>query len=118
MKTTLLDTVGAFGTSVWETEFFLMSFLKKDDIFNHSSSFIYIASSAVVLKNHCFSLAETKFPVRWTAPEGIMKQSYTSKSDVWSFGVLMFEILTFCQLPYAGECSRMPALCIDYRATR
>ncbi|CAH8584664.1 unnamed protein product [Schistosoma turkestanicum] len=43
---------------------------------------------------------ETKYPVRWTAPEGILKQAYSTKSDVWSFGILIHEILTFCELPY------------------
>ncbi|CAH8638660.1 unnamed protein product [Schistosoma guineensis] len=43
---------------------------------------------------------ETKYPVRWTAPEGILKQAYSTKSDVWSFGILVHEILTFCELPY------------------
>ncbi|KAM7536677.1 hypothetical protein Aperf_G00000083108 [Anoplocephala perfoliata] len=43
-----------------------------------------------------------KFPTRWTAPEimqGLAK--YTTKCDVWSFAVLMFEILTCGMLPYA-----------------
>uniref|UniRef100_A0A5K4FEP7 non-specific protein-tyrosine kinase n=1 Tax=Schistosoma mansoni TaxID=6183 RepID=A0A5K4FEP7_SCHMA len=43
---------------------------------------------------------ETKYPVRWTAPEGILKHAYSTKSDVWSFGILVHEILTFCELPY------------------
>ncbi|XP_018654354.1 src-type protein tyrosine kinase-related [Schistosoma mansoni] len=45
---------------------------------------------------------ETKYPVRWTAPEGILKHAYSTKSDVWSFGILVHEILTFCELPYKG----------------
>ncbi|KAK4475998.1 hypothetical protein MN116_001232 [Schistosoma mekongi] len=42
----------------------------------------------------------TKYPVRWTAPEGILSQAYSTKSDIWSFGILVYEILTFCELPY------------------
>lgn len=42
-----------------------------------------------------------QFPVRWTAPEIMLGQAkYTTKCDVWSFGVLMFEILTCGMLPY------------------
>uniref|UniRef100_A0A8C4R599 Tyrosine-protein kinase n=1 Tax=Eptatretus burgeri TaxID=7764 RepID=A0A8C4R599_EPTBU len=43
-----------------------------------------------------------KFPVRWTAPEAINFSSFTVKSDVWSFGVLISEIFTFGRIPYPG----------------
>ena len=40
------------------------------------------------------------FPVRWTAPEALKDGIHTPKSDVWSFGVLVFEIVTFGSFPY------------------
>ncbi|VUZ43830.1 unnamed protein product [Hymenolepis diminuta] len=43
----------------------------------------------------------SQFPVRWTAPEIMCgPATYTTKCDVWSFGVLIFEILTCGMLPY------------------
>lgn len=42
----------------------------------------------------------TKFPVKWTAPEAINENKFTIKSDVWSFGILLYEIVTFGQTPY------------------
>ncbi|NXY16439.1 FRK kinase, partial [Atrichornis clamosus] len=45
---------------------------------------------------------ETKLPVKWTAPEAIRYNRFSIKSDVWSFGILLFEIITYGKMPYAG----------------
>ncbi|XP_077442982.1 tyrosine-protein kinase FRK [Stigmatopora argus] len=42
----------------------------------------------------------TKFPVKWTAPEAIHNNIFKIKSDVWSFGILLYEIMTFGKMPY------------------
>ncbi|CAB3407710.1 unnamed protein product [Caenorhabditis bovis] len=43
-----------------------------------------------------------KVPVRWLAPETLEYGVYSSKSDVWSYGVVMFEIFTTDSVPYAN----------------
>ncbi|EGD72947.1 TK/SFK-SRC protein kinase [Salpingoeca rosetta] len=43
-----------------------------------------------------------KFPVRWTAPEAMKHNRYSTKSDVWSFGILLSEIITYGRKPYHG----------------
>ncbi len=63
-------------------------------------------------------------PVRWMAPESLRKKVYTHKSDVWSYGVTVWEVLTFGARPYgskgvrelvkgveAGERLEQPATC-------
>ena len=41
-------------------------------------------------------------PVRWMPPESLLYGRFTIKSDVWSYGVLMWEIFTFAARPYFG----------------
>ena len=41
-----------------------------------------------------------KIPVRWTAPEAIKFRIFSTASDVWSFGILLWELMTSAQRPY------------------
>ena len=43
-----------------------------------------------------------KFPIKWTAPEAAMDSRFTIKSDVWSFGILLYEVITYGRFPYPG----------------
>ena len=45
------------------------------------------------------SLADP-FPWRWASIEVLEERLYTNKSDVWSFGVLLWEIFSRCRKPY------------------
>ncbi|KAM3861384.1 ephrin type-A receptor 7 isoform 7-T7 [Diretmus argenteus] len=41
-----------------------------------------------------------KIPVRWTATEAIQYRKFTSASDVWSYGVVMWEVMSYGERPY------------------
>ncbi|XP_057351798.1 cytoplasmic tyrosine-protein kinase BMX isoform X3 [Manis pentadactyla] len=53
-----------------------------------------------VLDDQYVSSVGTKFPVKWSAPEVFHYFKYSSKSDVWAFGILMWEVFSLGKQPY------------------
>ncbi|XP_007528694.1 tyrosine-protein kinase ITK/TSK [Erinaceus europaeus] len=56
-----------------------------------------------VLDDQYTSSTGTKFPVKWASPEVFSFSRYSSKSDVWSFGVLMWEVFSEGKIPYENR---------------
>ncbi|XP_067934392.1 tyrosine-protein kinase Src42A-like [Watersipora subatra] len=58
---------------------------------------------ARVIKDHEYEArVGARFPIKWTAPEAANFNRFTIKSDVWSFGILLTEIITYGRVPYPG----------------
>lgn len=62
------------------TDFGMARNVNQDDIYNKTS--------------------RGRLPVKWTAYEGLVYGKYTTQSDVWSFGVVLYEIFTVGGSPY------------------
>ncbi|KFD68362.1 hypothetical protein M514_07346 [Trichuris suis] len=56
----------------------------------------------VYVKDYYRPQGRRLMPVRWMAPEALKDAKFTSKSDIWSYGVVLWEIATLASQPYAG----------------
>ncbi|KAL4623927.1 tyrosine-protein kinase Blk-like [Arapaima gigas] len=72
---------------------------------------------ARVIDNEYTAQEGAKFPIKWTAPEAINFGTFSIKSDVWSFGILLTEVVTYGRVPYPGMTNPevVRNLCRNYR---
>ncbi|XP_063774816.1 inactive tyrosine-protein kinase 7 [Pseudophryne corroboree] len=55
-----------------------------------------------VYNSEYYHLRQAWVPLRWMPPEAVQDDDFSTKSDVWSFGVLMWEVFTLGELPYTA----------------
>ena len=65
---------------------------------DQDSTYDYCSSDDSCLEVICRD--DEDLPVRWKAPESLMEHRYSTASDVWAFGMLMYEVLTYGCRPF------------------
>ncbi|XP_028280765.1 high affinity nerve growth factor receptor isoform X2 [Parambassis ranga] len=90
----LVVKIGDFGMSrdIYSTDYYRVSVAT-------------VASSVSVGKTFTFYFGpqvggRTMLPIRWMPPESIMYRKFTTESDIWSFGVVLWEIFTYGKQPW------------------
>ncbi|XP_077985269.1 uncharacterized protein LOC144439911 [Glandiceps talaboti] len=59
-------------------------------------------ASKVITAERFFQKAKDNIPYEWMAPESVLRKQFTTESDVWSFGVVLWEIVSLGATPYEG----------------
>ncbi|XP_030304466.1 inactive tyrosine-protein kinase 7 isoform X3 [Calypte anna] len=59
-----------------------------------------LSLSKDVYSSEYYHFRQARIPLRWMPPEAVLEDEFSTKSDVWSFGVLMWEVFMNGEMPY------------------
>ena len=65
-----------------------------------------IADFGLARSNDFVASEDDVMPIKWTALESLLRHEYSTKSDIWSVGILMWEIFSLGEIPYPGMNSK------------
>lgn len=61
----------------------------------------HLSSSPPSLPSEYYHYRQAWIPLRWLPSESVFEDDFSTKSDVWAFGVLMWEVFSHGELPHA-----------------
>ncbi|XP_029382839.1 non-receptor tyrosine-protein kinase TNK1 [Echeneis naucrates] len=68
--------------------------------------------------DHYVMSAHRRIPFAWCAPESLRVGSFSHSSDVWMFGVTLWEMFTYCEEPWFGLSGRQILWCVEHEGER
>ncbi|XP_057303674.1 tyrosine kinase receptor Cad96Ca-like [Hydractinia symbiolongicarpus] len=64
-------------------------------------------------ENRTYQSVSERLPIKWMAPESIFYRTFSYKTDIWSFGITLWEIITKGEKPYPGHTGREVGALLD-----
>ena len=95
----------ASGMAYLESQHYIHRDLAARNVLVGEGNIVKIADFGLarVIKDDQYTAREgAKFPIKWTAPEAALYNRFSIKSDIWSFGILIAELITHGRIPYPG----------------
>ena len=74
--------------------------VRADNVLVNADEQVKIADFGLARDEEYTASETSKYPVRWASPEVLSKRLFSSKADVWSFGVMITEVMTYGMKPY------------------
>ncbi|CAL1532203.1 unnamed protein product [Lymnaea stagnalis] len=98
----------ASGMAYLESKNFIHRDLAARNILVGENNIVKVADFGLarILDSEEYNPKGARFPIKWTAPEAAMRQKFTVKSDIWSYGILLYELMTKGRIPYPGMDNR------------
>uniref|UniRef100_H2YTJ7 Protein kinase domain-containing protein n=1 Tax=Ciona savignyi TaxID=51511 RepID=H2YTJ7_CIOSA len=107
---TLMDIAAqiASGMAYLETNNYIHRDLAARNILVGKNNYVKVADFGLAraIKEEIYESTSKPFPIKWSAPEVALQQKFSIKSDVWSFGILLTEIIGRGRVPYPDFTNR------------